>query len=73
MPDQTAVIRTLKRAAQISGGAEALADRLGVPLSDVLRWIAGTAPQPGFLVFIEVLDIVAAGQGGMNDRRRPAA
>jgi hypothetical protein len=61
MPTKSAVARTFERAAETLGGVAQLAARLGTPLADVERWIAGVPPPPGNDVFIVALDIVSAG------------
>lgn len=50
-------VRVLKRAADIVGGHRALAERLGVRLKDLERWIAGKAPVPreAFLGAVELI------------------
>jgi transcriptional regulator with XRE-family HTH domain len=53
----TVYIRTLKRAAEITGGHEALARQLKVTPSHLELWIRGLASPPGD-VFLKAADIV---------------
>jgi len=55
-----AATRTLALAAKTLGGPEALAARLGVEQPTLQRWMAGEESPP-YAVFLEALDIVAAG------------
>ena len=51
--------RTLRRAAQIVGGADKLAIRLGVTPTDLAFWIQGAGvPPPN--IFLEAVDLVTA-------------
>ena len=52
--------RTLALAAKTLGGAQALAERLGVEQAALERWMAGEDTPP-YDVFLKALDIVAAG------------
>jgi transcriptional regulator with XRE-family HTH domain len=53
----TVYIRTLKRAAEITGGEEELARRLKVTPSHLVLWIRGVVPPSGD-VFLRAADIV---------------
>lgn len=55
----TPVMRIMELAAQVSGGVSPLAEKLGSPVADVERWIAGKPPPPTTRIFILALDIVA--------------
>lgn len=57
--------RTLHRACVIVGGAGALAERLGVALADVERWLTGeeAVPENVFLDAVEVVLLHAEGFG----------
>ena len=50
-------VKVVFRAAEISGGAEALARALGVPLSEVQSWMRSEAPVPD-RVFAALLDAI---------------
>jgi hypothetical protein len=50
-------VRTLMRAAQIVGGAEALAHRLRVTPSHLALWMSGAEPCPPN-VFLQAVDLV---------------
>jgi hypothetical protein len=50
-------VRTLMRAAQIVGGAEALAHRLRVTPSHLALWMSGAEPCPPN-VFLHAVDLV---------------
>jgi hypothetical protein len=50
-------VRTLKRAAQIAGGEQPLAQRLRVEPNDLRRWLAGVEPPP-LDVFLLAVDVV---------------
>ena len=56
----SAPTRTLALAAKTLGGAQALAQRLGVEQAILERWMAGEATPP-YDVFLQALDIVAGG------------
>jgi DNA-binding transcriptional regulator YdaS (Cro superfamily) len=53
----TVYSRTLRRAAEIVGGQQELARRLGVFPSQLLPWLAGTST-PSTEVFLKAVDIV---------------
>ena len=57
----TIYVRTLRRAAEIVGGAEALALQLEVSSADLATWLAGTGTVPQE-VFLRAVDIVTAHQ-----------
>ena len=59
MSARTPVMRTLERAAENLGGVSPLAEKLGVSVAEVKRWIAGIPPPPAAQVYISALDIVA--------------
>ena len=61
-------IRTLQLAAETLGGLPQLAIHLGIDRAQLERWIAGADTPPND-VFIQALDVVAAGRLGMH---RPA-
>ena len=50
-------VKVVFRAAQISGGAEALSQALGVPLREVQAWMRSEAPIPEE-VFSRLLDTI---------------
>ena len=56
-PRATPVVRVLRRAMRIAGGASRLAAHLGVGEADLLRWIAGDA-EPPESVFLTAFDLV---------------
>ncbi|HET7670163.1 MAG TPA: hypothetical protein VFK84_07130 [Burkholderiales bacterium] len=62
-PEGTAYTRTLKRAAALAGGVEALAAMLHVSAADMARWIAGNGRPPQD-IFLAALDIVSGGLKG---------
>lgn len=49
--------RTLKRAAQVVGGAEPLAARLNVSETRLTFWINGAAPTPAD-IFLKAVDLI---------------
>jgi DNA-binding transcriptional regulator YdaS (Cro superfamily) len=51
--------RTLRRAAQIVGGAKELAAQLGVASDDLVYWLDGTKRVPQE-IFLKAVDIVVA-------------
>lgn len=57
MPQRAVYRRAMERAAQICGGADVLAARLGVPVPQVRLWIEGVEPCPGD-VFLAVVDLL---------------
>ena len=65
--------RTLARAAQLVGGAAALADRLRVSPEGLHLWLSGKV-EPPQRVFLEAIDIVLANQLdplSKDDKGRP--
>jgi hypothetical protein len=50
--------RTLARAAELCGGVQTLARLLGVPVSELSGWIAGTAVAP-LEIYLRALEFVA--------------
>ena len=68
----SAPTRTLALAAKTLGGAQALAQRLGVEQAILERWMAGEAIPP-YDVFLHALDIVAGGPRLDPARRRDSA
>ena len=70
-PTGSAATRTLVRAAKTLGGAQALAEHLGVEPPILARWMAGEAIPP-YDVFLQALDIVAGGPRLDPDRREAA-
>lgn len=60
--------RALHRVCLILGGADKLAERLGVSVADVRRWMTGEAPTPEgvFESCVEVLLLYAADKGAAN-------
>lgn len=57
MPQRAVYRRAVERAAQICGGADALAARLSVSAAQVKLWIEGVEPCPGD-VFLGVVDLL---------------
>lgn len=55
----TVYARTLRRAAQIAGGARQLASELSVTIDDVDAWLQGTKRVPQD-IFLAAVDIVVA-------------
>ena len=51
--------RTLRRAAQIVGGADKLAEQLGVTPTNLALWIHGTGVPPSD-IFLQAVDLVTA-------------
>jgi DNA-binding transcriptional regulator YiaG len=67
----TMYARTLRRAAELSGGHEALARELRVPTNQLASWLAGRASPPGD-VFLRAVDII--GEHNLHAiRQSPAA
>ncbi len=58
MSDDSIYARTLRRAMQILGGEQQLADRLRVPAAELREWLAGSErpPMPYLLVAVEVVE-----------------
>jgi hypothetical protein len=58
MSDDSIYARTLRRAMEILGGEQQLADRLRVPASELREWLAGTErpPMAYLLVAVEVVE-----------------
>ena len=48
---------TVARAAEYLGGAQALCDRLGVPMRELTFWLEGKSTPPP-AIFLKVIDIV---------------
>ena len=67
MADDNPYTRTLKRAADFSGGVAQLARMLHVPPADLARWIAGESRPPQD-IFLAALDIVSG--AGYEQRAR---
>ena len=61
----TLYARTLKRAAQIIGGAEQLAFRLDVKASHLSLWMAGVETTPPD-VFLKAVDLISEHDGPRN-------
>jgi len=61
-------IRTLQRAADIVGGAEALAQRLNVTPSHLSLWLNGIE-SPHDEVFLRAVDIISDAQAGALGKR----
>jgi DNA-binding transcriptional regulator YdaS (Cro superfamily) len=61
----TLYARTLKRAAEITGGTEALALRLKVVPSHLTLWILGAEPTPPD-VFLKAVDLISEHDGLKN-------
>lgn len=51
--------RTLRRAAQVAGGVNELAERLSVPSEDLARWLA-TGKLVPLEVFLQAVDVVVS-------------
>jgi DNA-binding transcriptional regulator YdaS (Cro superfamily) len=70
----TVYTRTVERAIQVAGSGQKLAQFLGYPPAEVLRWSSGEASPPAE-VFLVLVDIVAANQLApaalKNLRQRP--
>ena len=49
--------RAVQRAAQISGGRQALADRLSVQRADIDAWIAGDR-RPAMPVMLQIVELI---------------
>ena len=58
MTKQTPQTRTLKRALQIAGSADALAERLECDAAKLGRWLSGDEPTPAG-IYLRALDIVS--------------
>jgi DNA-binding transcriptional regulator YdaS (Cro superfamily) len=58
--DDTAHTRTLKRAVEVAGSPDRLAEALGVALPDLLDWMSGARPL-ATEVYLRALDVVARG------------
>ena len=69
MPEVRA--RTLRRAAEIVGGEEALAGRLGITPSHLVLWLQGVADVPDS-VFLRAVDIVLAALPSLEYRNETA-
>ena len=61
-----ACTRTLLKAAEVLGGEQQLARRLGVSLSALQEWMRGEQAPP-LAVFTQALDIVAGGPFGRTN------
>jgi hypothetical protein len=61
VPGETSHTRTLKRAMEIAGSMQGLAERLGVSVTDLSDWIAGIRRAPTD-VYLRALDLVARGR-----------
>jgi DNA-binding transcriptional regulator YdaS (Cro superfamily) len=66
---QTVYSRALTRAAEILGGADALAEHLGVSMPRLQAWMGGFAVPPS-QVFLQVVDIVTE-HNLLDLRQRP--
>lgn len=66
---RTRYTETLQFAAATIGGPARLAKFLNVPRQAVLRWLAGEEAPPD-QVFLDALDVIAAGPFADPDRRR---
>jgi hypothetical protein len=66
--------RTLRKAAELSGGQKKLARLLRVPLAELEKWIADK-DEPPTAVFLKAVDLVldeTAPPGGGSDPAEPA-
>lgn len=63
-----AKIRTMQRAVETLGGAQALAEMLEVSPEDVAQWLSGAA-SPQDAAYLAALDIVARGPMGCSIAR----
>ena len=77
MPTDDTYRFLLSRAADVVGGAQALCDRLLVPMASMTRWLTGQARPPRGVV-LQVLDILAEERNTPRlnpptpyDRRKP--
>ncbi|HEX6295269.1 MAG TPA: hypothetical protein VFZ74_01720 [Burkholderiales bacterium] len=61
VPSETSHTRTLKRAMEIAGSMQGLAERLGVTVTDLSDWVAGIRRAPTD-VYLRALDLVARGR-----------
>jgi hypothetical protein len=61
-------VRTLERAAEIEGGAQALALRLKVTPSHLMLWMHG-AERPPVEIFLRAVDLVSEQQFGKGAAR----
>jgi hypothetical protein len=61
----TLYARTLKRAAEIAGGTEALAVRLKIVPSHLTLWILGAEPTPPE-IFLKAVDLISEYDGPKN-------
>lgn len=67
----TVYARTLRRAAEITGGVEQLASRLGVRSEDLVHWLQGTKQVPQE-IFLRAVDIVVAHDVSTISGRHPS-
>ena len=52
--------RTLRRAVEVVGSAEALAETLGASPESVTAWLVGEQPVPNY-IYLRALDLVSQG------------
>jgi DNA-binding transcriptional regulator YdaS (Cro superfamily) len=62
-------IRVLRRAVEIVGGEEQLAQRLKVPTSRLTSWLQAQAPLPP-AVFLRAVDVVMEHEGAKTRSER---
>jgi hypothetical protein len=66
----TVYARTLRRAAEISGGVEKLASLFGVASEDLVFWMQGTKQVPQD-IFLRAVDIVVAHDISLISAKHP--
>jgi|tagenome__1003787_1003787.scaffolds.fasta_scaffold20631611_2 hypothetical protein len=49
--------RAVQKAAQVAGGRQALADKLGLELPDIEAWVAGER-RPSMAVMLQLVDLI---------------
>lgn len=66
-------LRVLMRAADIVGGRRTLAERLGVPVKSLEKWLAGKGPVPreALLAAVEIIIDDLDADGGLTDPADP--
>lgn len=58
MAEETVYTRTTRKALEALGGAEPLADALGLAVQEIGEWLAGSAIPPD-KAFLQLLEIVS--------------
>jgi hypothetical protein len=67
LDQETPQSRTLKRALELAGTPERLAELLQSPIADVMGWLAGQTPLPAE-TYLRALDVVAHVPRVVQDR-----